>query len=509
MAEKRTGGKMRRTILAASIVIVAIGTLGSGTAAWLAGSRAFAWTELSSWYDPPVGVRSAAVPVGFQPAALPVGFEDLVERVKPTVIGVRAKVEQDADEDEQPSGRGVPSNRSDVPMGGRGTSRPRMTTTLGSGFFISSDGYAMTTSHLVRRSEKIEVTTDDGKVYPAKLIGADPKTDLALLKIEDGREFPAAQIADKAPRIGERILAVGNPFGLGGTVTAGIVSASAREILGPYNDFIQIDAPVNQGNSGGPTFDVRGKVIGINSAIVSPTGGSVGVGFAIPAETVRTIAETLKQKGTVSRGWLGVEVQSVSPDIVEGLGLNKPVYGVLVAEIQPDSPAAKADIAPGDVITSVAGQPASDDRELIKRVSDMPPGRSIEIGLIRQNEKKAINVTLEELPVPGNESRSVAEKSEPATADGDKPNVGLTLMPAENFGLNLQGVIVADLDPGGVAAESGLSTGDIILDIGGSAVKTPDDFYKALTGVQSRGKRIALARVKSRQTTRFVAIPVG
>ena len=300
---------------------------------------------------------------------------------------------------------------------------------------------------------------------------------------------------------------MGNPFGLGGTVTAGIVSARARDILGPYNDFIQIDAPVNQGNSGGPTFDVSGKVIGINSAIVSPTGGSVGVGFAIPAETVKTIADRLKQKGTVSRGWIGVEVQSVSPDIVEGLGLSKPVYGVLVTEIQPDSPAAKADIVPGDVITSVAGQPASDDRNLIKRVSDMPPGKSIELGLIRQNEKKNINVTLGELPVP--ESRSIAEKSESPPADGDKPNVGLTLMPANNFGPGVRGVIVADLDPAGVAAESGLSTGDVILDVGGNAVKTPADFYKALTEVQSKGKRIALARVKSSQATRFVAIPVS
>jgi len=169
-------------------------------------------------------------------------------------------------------------------------------------------------------------------------------------------------------------------------------------LLGPYNDFIQIDAPVNQGNSGGPAFDVSGKVIGINSAIVSPTGGSVGVGFAIPAETVKTIADKLKHKGTVSRGWIGVEVQSVSPELVEGLGLNKPVYGVLVAESEPDSPAAKAGIAPGDVITSIAGQPASDDRDLIKRVSDMPPGKSIELGLIRRNEEKIISVTLGELP---------------------------------------------------------------------------------------------------------------
>jgi len=498
MTENRTAGKMRRAILAASIL--AIGILGIGTAAWLAGSRASTWRELYSWYNPAVGFHSAA---------LPVGFEDLVDRVKPTVVGLRAKVEQDADEEELPPGRSAPSNRSDLPKGGPGMPQPQITTTQGSGFFISSDGYVMTTNHLVERSEKIEVTTDDGTIYAAKLVGADPKTDLALLKIEGGNEFPAARISDKAPRIGEWVLAVGNPFGLGGTVTAGIVSARARNILGPYNDFIQIDAPVNRGNSGGPTFDASGNVIGINSAIVSPTGGSVGIGFAIPAETVKTIADRLKHKGTVSRGWIGVEVQSVSPEIVEGLGLNKPVYGVLVAEIQPDSPATKAGIMPGDVITSVAGQPASDDRELIKRVSNMPPGNSIELGLIRQNEEKTINVTLGELPGARNENRVSTERQKSSAADGDKPNIGLTLVAADKLGLGVGGVVVTDLDPAGAAADSGLSTGDVILDVGGNIVKTPVDFYRALTEVQSKGRRIALARVKSNEVTRFVAIPVS
>jgi serine protease Do len=438
-----------------------------------------------------------------------VGFEDLVDRVKPTVVGVRARVEQDADEEELPLGGGAPSNRSDLPKGAPGKPQPHVATSQGSGFFISSDGYAMTTNHVVERSEKIEVTTDDGTVYPAKLVGADPKTDLALLKIEGGSEFPAARIADKAPRIGEWVLAVGNPFGLGGTVTAGIVSARARDILGPYNDFIQIDAPVNQGNSGGPTFDVSGRVIGVNSAIFSPTGGSVGIGFAIPAETVKTIADKLKDKGAVSRGWIGVEVQSVSPEIVEGLGLNKPLYGVLVAETQPDSPAAKAGIVPGDVITSLAGQPASDDRDLIKRVGEMPPGKTIELGLIRQNEEKTVSVTLGELPGSRRESSSNTERQKSPAAGGDKANIGLTLMPADKLGLGVRGVVVTDLDPAGVAAESGFTAGDVILDVGGKAVTTPVDFYKALTGVQSHGRRVALARVKSNDATRFVAIPVG
>jgi serine protease Do len=232
-------------------------------------------------------------------------------------------------------------------------------------------------------------------------------------------------------------------------VTAGIVSARAHDILGSYNDFIQIDAPANQGNSGGPTFDVSCKVIGVNSAIFSPTGGSVGIGFAIPAETVKTIADRLKDKGTVSRGWIGVEVQSLSSEIVEGLELHKPIYGVLVAETQPDGPAAKAGIVPGDIITSFAGQPASDDRDLIKRVGDMPPGKSIELGLIHQSEEKTISVTLGELPGPRNESRSGTEKQKSLAAEGDKTNIGLTLMPADKLGLAVRGVVVIDLDPAG------------------------------------------------------------
>lgn len=497
MSEKRTAATTSRSVVAA--VIVAIGILGSGLAVWLIPSSGAIWSELYASYNPSIGFRSAA---------LPVGFEDLVDRIKPTVVGVRARVEQDTGEEPGFTERGVTRNRLDLPQGTPGApSQNHAVTSQGSGFFISSDGYVITTNHVVERSKKIEVTTDDGTTYAARLAGADPKTDVALLKIEGGKEFPAARIADRVPRIGEWVLAVGNPFGLGGTVTAGIVSARARDILGPYNDFIQIDAPVNQGNSGGPTFDVSGRVIGVNSAIFSPTGGSVGVGFAIPAETVKMIADKLKEKGTISRGWIGVEVQSVSPDIIEGLGLNKPVYGVLVTEAGADSPATKAGIVPGDVITSFAGQPASDDRDLIRRVSDMPPGKAIELHLIHQNQEKTITVTLGELPGPRVKIRS-STSHEPAP-DRDKLDLGLVLMPADKLGLGADDVIVAELDPAGVAAESGLSAGDVILDVGGDSVKTPADFYKALTEIQGQGRRVALARVRSNDATRFVAIPVN
>ena len=216
-----------------------------------------------------------------------------------------------------PDGQGMP----DTPRGPRGAiSRMGQ----GSGFFISADGYAVTNNHVVDKAESVEVTTDDGKTYTAKVIGADPKTDIALIKVEGRSDFPHVPLAEKAPRIGDWVIAVGNPFGLGGTVTAGIVSARGRDIgAGPYDDFIQIDAPVNKGNSGGPTFDVDGNVIGVNTAIYSPSGGSVGIAFAIPAETVKTVVTQLKDKGSVTRGWIGVQIQPVNADIADSLGLKK------------------------------------------------------------------------------------------------------------------------------------------------------------------------------------------
>ena len=250
-----------------------------------------------------------------------------------------------------------------------------------------ADGYAVTNNHVVQNAENVQVTTDDGKTYSAKVIGTDTRTDLALIKI-DGNDFPFVKLADTAPRIGDWVLAVGNPFGLGGTVTAGIVSARGRDIgAGPYDDFIQIDAPVNKGNSGGPTFDVDGNVIGVNTAIFSPSGGSVGIAFDIPADTVKSVIAQLRDKGSVTRGWIGVQIQTVTPDIADSMGL-KQATGALVAEPQTDSPAAKAGIQSGDVITSVDGTPIHDARELARRIGTMAPGTTVKLGMIHKGEER-------------------------------------------------------------------------------------------------------------------------
>src|SRR4051812_5983684 len=286
--------------------------------------------------------------------AQPVGFADIVERVKPSVISVKVNIaEKTASKDKDDSAGkdddspfqpgspmerffrrfggpdGLPPGLRGGPRGGRGA-----VTGQGSGLFISADGYAVTNNHVVDGADKVEVTTDDGKTYTAKVIGTDPRTDVALIKVEGRTDFPFAKLSDSKPRIGDWVLAVGNPFGLGGTVTAGIVSASGRDIgNGPYDDFIQIDAPVNKGNSGGPAFDVSGEVMGVNTAIYSPSGGSVGIAFSIPASTVKSVVAQLKDRGSVARGWIGVQIQPVTLDIADSLGLKK-AEGALVAEPQ-------------------------------------------------------------------------------------------------------------------------------------------------------------------------------
>jgi serine protease Do len=450
----------------------------------------------------------------------PVGFADVVAKVKPAVISVRVKMDVGPQQsvfgdDNDPFGPNSPFRYFFRRFGGNQTPgmrgqmpRQRFATGQGSGFFISADGYAVTNNHVVDKAESVEVTTDDGKTYTAKVIGTDPRTDLALIKVE-GSSFPFVQLAEQAPRIGDWVLAVGNPFGLGGTVTAGIVSARGRDIgAGPYDDFIQIDAPVNKGNSGGPAFDVDGQVIGVNTAIFSPSGGSVGIAFAIPAETVKSVVGQLRDKGKVTRGWIGVQIQPVTADIADSLGL-KDVHGALVAEPQQDSPAAKAGVKSGDVIVSLDGRPIPDARTLARRISAMAPGTTVKIGVFRNGKEEQLTMTLGELP-----KETVARAS---TRDNNNdqqgssiPRLGMSLAPAANVsGAGSEGVVVTGVDPDGAAAAHGFKTGDVILDVGGQTVKAPADVRRAMDEAQAGGKHTVLMRVKSEQGTHYVAVPLG
>jgi serine protease Do len=493
----------RRVVLLASAAVIGAGVLFSGA-------------QFAARPD----ATFLASPAYAQNAQRPVGFADIVEKVKPSVISVRVKVDGgprmtgfDGDSPFPPGSPmerffrrfGMPDGDRDLPRGPRGRN---FTMGQGSGFFISADGYAVTNNHVVDKAESVEVTTDDGKTYTAKVIGTDPKTDIALIKVEGRSDFPHVTLAEKQPRIGDWVLAVGNPFGLGGTVTAGIVSARGRDIgAGPYDDFIQIDAPVNKGNSGGPTFDVDGNVIGVNTAIYSPSGGSVGIAFAIPADTVKSVVGQLKDKGQVTRGWIGVQIQPVNADIADSLGLKK-AEGALVAEPQSDSPAAKAGIQSGDVITAVNGQPIKDARDLAKRIGGMAPGSSIKLTVISKGAEKTLTLTLGELPREQRQARATTEERD--NSGTTVPRLGLSLAPAGNVaGAGGEGVVVTQVDPDGPAAAQGFRTGDVILDVAGKKVTSADEVRKAFADARSGGKRTVLLRVKSGENTRFLAVPLG
>jgi serine protease Do len=303
------------------------------------------------------------------------------------------------------------------------------------------------------------------------------------------------------------VIAVGNPFGLAGSATAGIVSARGRDIgANPYDDFIQIDAPINKGNSGGPAFDIDGKVIAVNTAIYSPSGGSVGIGFGIPADTVKTVVAKLKDKGYVERGWIGVKVQPVTEDIADSLGLKK-AEGALVAEAQSDAPAAKAGIKSGDVITSVNGDAVKDSRDLAKKIGSMSPGASVKLGYRRNGEDKTLSLTLGKMP---NEQQANASEQSEDGSGSDVPHLGLAIAPAKEVaGAGSRGVVVTAVEPGSTAAEHGMQSGDVILEVGGKSVSSVFDVKKAVADARQQGKRSVLMRVKSGDNTRFVALPVG
>jgi serine protease Do len=451
------------------------------------------------------------------------GFADLVAKVKPAVISVRVRVDQGVESDDpnasdqndqqnSPYMPGSPFEKFFRGFGENGQQgrlqRHQMVTGVGSGFFISADGYAVTNNHVVDHAKSVEITTDDGSVYTAKVIGTDQKTDLALIKVEGKTDFAYVDFGTSTPRVGDWVVAVGNPYGLGGTVTAGIISAEGRAISSnPYDDYIQIDAPINKGNSGGPTFDTSGKVIGVNTAIYSPSGGSVGIGFDIPASTVKLIVAQLKDKGAVTRAWLGVQVQPVTAGIAESLGMKK-AEGALVDEVRPDTPAAQAGLQPGDVITAVNGNPIKNSRTLAREISAMTPDSSAKLDILRKGEAKSLTVTLATMP-DQHQKQARADDSDSAPTRG-VPHLGVAVAPAsEVAGAGNQGVVVTNVDPDGPAAEHGVKSGDVILDVGGKSVANIRDLRQALSQAKSDGKHDVLMRVKTSDNTHFIAVPIG
>jgi len=462
---------------------------------------------------------SAALAATTPASAGPASFADVVDRVKSSVVSVKVKLADGGDADAEadndtpsmphfapgsPFDRffkqfGMPNDEDGGPPMRR---RHHASMAQGSGFFISGDGYIVTNNHVVDHATEVQVTTSDGKTLDAKVIGVDPKTDLALLKVKGDGAFPFVGFASQAPRVGDWVIAVGNPFGLGGTVTAGIVSARGRDIgSGPYDDFIQIDAPVNHGNSGGPTFNTDGEVVGVNTAIFSPSGGSVGIGFAIASDVVKTVVQQLKDTGSVERGWLGVEIQPVTPDLADSLGV-KAASGALVAKETANSPAATAGVKVGDIITSVNGDKVADPKELARRIAALGPKKVAELAVWRNGAQQTIDVTLGSMPT----DKQQASLETPAQPDGAAQfaKLGMKLQRARD---GEEGVRVTEVDPDGAAAERGIQAGDVIIDAAGKPVSRPEQIVEAFAAAKADGRKAVLLRVKSDQAVRFVALP--
>ena len=503
MRKTNTRGRRIRNALLASVFTLGIfGIAGTGA---LVSNADVAFAE-------PVRVDAVA----------PVDFSAIVEQVTPAVVSVQVKTEVAA-----VANRGMfPENFDDLSPGlqdffrrfqmpgdeaqgdngnrDREPFHPRRGLSQGSGFFITDDGYVVTNAHVVADGTGYTVVTSDGRELDAKLIGKDERTDLALLKVE-GKDFKYVTFATDRAKVGQWVLAAGNPFDLGGSVTAGIISANGRDIgSGPYDDFLQIDAPVNRGSSGGPAFNVHGEVVGVNTAIFSPSGGNVGIAFAIPASIVSDVVGDLRDDGVVTRGWLGVQIQPVTEDIAESLGVEE-TKGAIVADTTADSPAAGAGIETGDIIVKVSGKDIDGPKALSEMIAGIDPGTKITVTVHRDGSERDIPVTLGNLNDFDHQQQASADQNsqDQRAAPGSFEALGLTLEQNPDG----DGVRVASVDEESPAGDRGLKEGDIIVAIGSQAVNSVDDVEKGISAAQDRGRDAVLFRVQGEDGSRFVGVP--
>ncbi len=378
---------------------------------------------------------------------------------------------------------------------------------MGSGFLVAPEGYVVTNQHVVRNASEITVTLHDGKKLPAELVGIDEKTDLALLKVESKEALPYARFGDsEAARVGDWVVANGNPFGLGGSATAGIISARGRDIqAGPFDDFFQIDAPINQGNSGGPLFNLEGRVIGINTAIYSPNGGNVGIGFAIPSKLAEGIVDQLRANGRVERGFLGVTIQPVDEEIAESLGLES-ASGALVASVVEGSPADKAGIEAGDVIVAIDGDDLAQVKELTRRIAAMAPDARVELEVLRNGARKKLDVRIGKAP---SEAGAVRVDAYSPAGDLGLALAELTPQARERFGIpeEIRGAVVVRVDPSSGAAEKGLQPGDVIVSVGRREVSSLEEAKREIEREKSAERGSVLLRVVRGGDASFVAVP--
>ena len=512
--DKPTETSRRRRTIAASVLALAVAGAIGAEALTTVTTPAVAQTQI----QPQAGPQ------------LP-SFADVAERVKPAVVSVRVKNVSVGDDEDGPGAQGPGGAMPNIPglgqlpddhplkkffkefgqnQGPKSTPKPRGMS-QGSGFFISEDGYVVTNNHVVSGAKDVELVADDSKTtYKAKVIGTDQRTDLALLKVEgDRKDFKYVKFgAAEGPRVGDWVIAVGNPFGLGGTVTAGIVSARGRDIgAGPYDDFLQIDAAVNRGNSGGPTFNLRGEVVGVNTAIFSPSGGNVGIAFSIPSEVATGIIEKLKSGNKIARGYIGVQIQPVTDEIAESIGLKK-AAGALVAEAQKGTPGEKAGLKSGDTILKVDGEEIAGARELSRKIASMDPGKPVTLTIWRDGKEETKELKLGTLPDEPKQAALTPDADEDSGKSG-KVRLGIEVSPAAKMaGAGDQGLVVTQVDDDGAAAGK-LEQGDVILKVGGKTVSSIPDVSSQLDDAQKNGKKSVLLLVKRNDATRFVAIEIG
>ncbi|GAA4251672.1 Do family serine endopeptidase [Azospirillum formosense] len=466
---------------------------------------------------------------------MPGSFADLATKVSPAVVNVsttqQAKAERGA-----PRMPGFPPGspfeeffrqfqdqfgQNGGPGGGPGggsddesEGQPRgKVGSLGSGFIIDAAGYVVTNNHVIDGADEIKVTLQDGTELPATLVGRDAKTDIALLKVTSDKALPALDWGDSdAARVGDWVMAVGNPFGLGGTVTKGIISARGRDIhSGPYDDYLQLDAAINRGNSGGPTFTLDGRVIGINTAIYSPNGGSVGIGFAIPSNIAKQVVAQLKENGHVERGWLGVKIQEISPEIAESVGLSQ-TKGALVAEVTPDSPAAKAGVRQGDVILAYGGKPVNTLRDLTRRVADTKAGDTVDMTVVRKGKETTLTAHI--APLPAEQRMAAAEGTGPAADSAVETVKGLKLAPLDGaarsrlgLGEGVKGVVVTAVSQ--QAGDLPVRPGDVIVKVGDHNVTSPAEVTKSLHEAEKDGRKAVLLLVNRGGNESFVPLKLG
>ncbi|MFC3125139.1 DegQ family serine endoprotease [Pseudoroseomonas globiformis] len=491
-----TPSKRRRNAAFAALLMA--GTALGGTGLWFAAPQAAQAQDAQ--HQGAINPSAVSAPR----AALP-GFGDLVTQVKPAVVTITATENARPEQTSSPFPEGSPQDRMFRRYFGQDDGPSRKAQALGSGFLIDAEGHVVTNNHVVDGATAVTVTLEDGQELKAEIVGRDPRTDLALLKVEAGKPLPFLNLGDSdAARVGDWVVAVGNPYGLGGTVTAGIVSARGRDIhSGPYDDFLQIDASINRGNSGGPLFAQDGSVIGVNTAIFSPSGGSVGIGFAIPSNMVKSVVAQLEASGHVQRGFLGATTQPVDATLAEALSLGKS-EGALVAQVQANSPASRAGLRPGDVVTAVGDTAVKSPRDLARAVADLAPGTETSLTALREGSTERLKVKLAALQ----EDKGAGLAGEEQRQGHARLGVGLaTVEQAQHAGADIpagtKGAVIAQVQPGSPAEDAGLRPGDVILGVGNKPVQSPD---QAVSTIRSaRGDALALQILRDGQHA-YVAV---